>query len=152
MYFRPLRSYNTLLTLRKPQGCHFYFDGIFINSSLQSLRLVSDVKCLHGIKSGAAKYKYNWVTIYYDARSPSKTVAIRDYLRAFGENSPESWTNLSNVNRLCSHCHSIDWDPARSYLAIADEGSLFPKIPLYGGPVTLQQVREAAHWGVISVP
>jgi len=79
--------------------------------------------------------------------SQSQTDAILGHLKAFGEDSPKAWSDLSNVNRLCERCQSIDWDTAKTYLLIADEYSFYPKVPLFEQPPEIQQIREAAHTG-----
>jgi hypothetical protein len=68
-------------------------------------------------------------------------------LRAFGPDHIPAWANLSNVNRFCSQCAAIDWDPARMYLAVADDNSWYPKVSLYSKNRSVKDVREAAHAG-----
>lgn len=78
---------------------------------------------------------------------PSEAIAIRNDLRAFGEDSQTLWADLSNVNKLCRRCESIDWEPTRMYLSVADEQSFYPKVSLYERSPKLQEVRESAHSG-----
>jgi hypothetical protein len=70
-------------------------------------------------------------------------------LRAFGPDHVPAWSDLSNVNQLCSQCASIDWDPVLVYLAVAGENEWYPKVPLYGrdSARSLKDVRDAAHAG-----
>jgi hypothetical protein len=60
-----------------------------------------------------------------------------------------AWADLSNINKLCSQCASIDWNPVRVYLAVADGDEWYPKVPLYGGDISrnVKQIRDAAHAG-----
>jgi hypothetical protein len=68
-------------------------------------------------------------------------------LSALGLDKYASWAELSNVDRFCSRCQAVDWDPVKMYLAIADGYTNFPKIPLYSTYPTLTQLRAAAHEG-----
>lgn len=97
-------------------------------------------------------YTSNWNRLQ-DASSrarprPAKSTAeiIHD-LRAFGPNHVPAWADLSNANRFCAHCESLDWDPVHMYLAVADDNSWYPKIPLYCQNRSVKDVREAAHAG-----
>ena len=97
------------------------------------------------------QYAANWHRLQdkssRDRSRPSKSASeiIQD-LRAFGPGQVPAWADLSNINKLCSQCASIDWDPVRVYLAVADGDEWYPKVPLYGGDISrsVKQVRDAA--------
>lgn len=76
-----------------------------------------------------------------------EAIGIRRDLQAFGKDSSNAWADISNVNSLCSRCASIDWEPTRFYLSVADDYASYPRIPLYGQQIQLQHIREAAHSG-----
>jgi hypothetical protein len=100
------------------------------------------------------QYAANWHRLQdkssRDRSRPSKSASeiIQD-LRAFGPGQVPAWADLSNINKLCSQCASIDWDPVRVYLAVADRDEWYPKVPLYGRDISrsVRQVRDAAHAG-----
>src|ERR1700760_3087143 len=87
------------------------------------------------------QYAANWHRLQgKSSRSrsrPSKSTSeiIQD-LRAFGPGQVPAWADLSNINKLCSQCASIDWDPVRISLAVADGDEWYPKVPLYGRDVS----------------
>ena len=113
-----------------------------------SLKNLSESPAYHG------QYATNWdrlqSTSSHTRPRPSKSAAeIMHDLRAFGPDHMPAWAQLSNVNRLCSQCESIDWEPAQVYLAVADGNEWYPKVPLYGRdtPRSVKDVRDAAHAG-----
>lgn len=99
-----------------------------------------------------SRYATNWDRLQDTSSGahprPTKSAAEIVYdLRAFGPDHVPAWADLCNVNRLCSQCVSIDWDPVHMYLAVADGDSWYPKMPLYRQNRSVKDVREAAHVG-----
>jgi hypothetical protein len=99
-----------------------------------------------------SRYATNWDrlqdTSSRAAPRPTKSAAeIVHDLCAFGPDHVPAWADLCNVNRLCSQCLSIDWDAVHMYLAVADDDSWYPKVPLYRQSRSVREVRGAAHAG-----